>query len=249
MSEPTTNTPTPDQWKRDDNGLLPFVEYKYNGDGSINWRAMIKPEYLVVNKQAFERRNAKVPESIEGVEDKDLVILLAGIKDLARQRGYLNVTHTPITSTPNYYSVRTTIRWMPNFETNGETITFDSLADASSNNTQGFTKLYLAAIAENRGFVRAVRNFLGVHIAGQDEIGPTVEDESPTQSKGEAAKFLDGILSRNNISFEKFKNRMIKEEVKGADSWESVKDVPSEQVYEVAELVSRLLEAAKQKKQ
>lgn len=233
-------------WKRDENGLLPFVKYAYNADGSINWRKMIKPEFLVVNKQAFERRKQDVPKSIEGVDDKDLLILLGGIKDLARLRGYTFVQHTPIVTSPNYCSVRTTINWTPNFETDGESITFDSLADASTQNTNGFAKLYLAAIAENRGFVRAVRNFLGINIAGQDEVGADYVEEEPTDSNGNPHKFLEGILTRNSIKFESFKNRMVQKKVDGAEKWETLKDVPSNQVWEVASLVQQILDAKKQ---
>jgi hypothetical protein len=32
----------PDIYKRDIHGLLENVDYKFNDDGSVNWRAMIK---------------------------------------------------------------------------------------------------------------------------------------------------------------------------------------------------------------
>lgn len=248
MPDETTQTPeTPaiPSWKRNEDGLLSFVNYERNADGSINWRKMIKPEFLVVNKQSFERRKQEVPKTIEGVDDKDLLILLGGIKDLARLRGYTAVQHQPIVTSPNYCSVRTTIHWIPNFETNGSAIMFESLADASAQNTSGFAKLYLASIAENRGFVRAVRNFLGINITGHDEVGPPPEEEENSGSNGEPTKFLKDLLARNGIKFESFKNRMIQKEVKGAEDWESLSDVPSEKVWEVADIVNQILEAKK----
>jgi len=33
----------PDVYKRDEHGLLECVDYVFNDDGSVNWRAMIKP--------------------------------------------------------------------------------------------------------------------------------------------------------------------------------------------------------------
>ncbi len=36
------------------NGLLSNVEYVFNEDGSINWRAMVKAEHLYPNKDWFE---------------------------------------------------------------------------------------------------------------------------------------------------------------------------------------------------
>ncbi len=255
MAEETTPvTETPEQpvapaipsWKRNEDGLLPFLNYERNADGSVNWRKMIKPEFLVVNKQNFERRKQEAPKTIEGVDDKDLLILLGGIKDLARLRGYSRVQHQAMVSLPSYCSIRTTITWIPNFETGGEAVSFDSLADASAQNTQGFAKLYLAAIAENRGFVRAVRNFLGINIIGQDEVGATGEEDEDSGSNGKPVKFLEDLLSRNGIKFESFKNRMIQKKVKGAEDWESVASVPSEQVWEVADIVKQILDAKKQ---
>ena len=40
--------------KRDDNGLLtnPPVAYVFNEDGSVNWRKMVRTEFLVANKQS-----------------------------------------------------------------------------------------------------------------------------------------------------------------------------------------------------
>jgi hypothetical protein len=34
----------PDIYKRDIHGLLENVDYKFNDDGSVNWRAMIKKD-------------------------------------------------------------------------------------------------------------------------------------------------------------------------------------------------------------
>jgi len=36
----------PDVYQRDEYGLLENVNYIFNGDGSVNWRSMIKPEFL-----------------------------------------------------------------------------------------------------------------------------------------------------------------------------------------------------------
>ncbi len=38
-------------YKRNEFGLLEGVEYKFNEDGSVNWRAMIKPEHLYPNRE------------------------------------------------------------------------------------------------------------------------------------------------------------------------------------------------------
>ena len=66
-------------YKRNEFGLLEGVNYEYNEDGSVNWRAMIAPEHLYPNKGWFEMRNQPMPQSIEGLTDNQLLIKLSGI--------------------------------------------------------------------------------------------------------------------------------------------------------------------------
>jgi len=81
----------PDIYKRNEHGLLENVNYTFNDDGSVDWRAMVKPEFLYPNKDWFVRRNKPLPDSIEGLEDKQLLIMLGGIKELAKLRGYTSI--------------------------------------------------------------------------------------------------------------------------------------------------------------
>ena len=48
------NSLGPNLFKRDKNGLLTNIQYDFNEDGSVNWRSMIKEEYLFPNKSFFE---------------------------------------------------------------------------------------------------------------------------------------------------------------------------------------------------
>ena len=74
----------PDVYKRDQHGLLDCVDYVFNEDGSVNWRAMIKPEFLYPNKGWFDMRGQQVPNSTDGLRDNQLLIMLGGIKELAK---------------------------------------------------------------------------------------------------------------------------------------------------------------------
>src|SRR6188768_735933 len=111
--ELSPNSTPPIEFRRNEYGLLSHVNYVFNEDGTVNWRKMIKPEFLAVNKEAFERRNQIPPTSIEGLEDKDLIMLLGGIKELAKIRGYNLVSHFPISVSDHYVAVRTMISWIP----------------------------------------------------------------------------------------------------------------------------------------
>jgi hypothetical protein len=60
------NSLGPSLFKRDENGLLQNIQYHFNEDGSVNWRSMIKEEYLFPNKSWFDLRKKDVPKTIEG---------------------------------------------------------------------------------------------------------------------------------------------------------------------------------------
>jgi hypothetical protein len=77
----------PDVYQRDDHGLLKNQDYVFNEDGSIDWRSMIKPDFLYPNRDWFTIRSKPVPDSTEGLRDNQLLIMLGGIKELAKMRG------------------------------------------------------------------------------------------------------------------------------------------------------------------
>lgn len=150
------------KFKRDTYGLLECVDYIFNSDSTINWRAMINKEHLVPNRDAFKnQKDVNLKEiDVSALPDNQLLILLAGIKELAQIRGYKNVAYEVIQAQPDYVAVKCTIDWAPNYETSMEPVSFSALADAHLDNTKDFAKNFLMAIAENRAFIRAVRSFL-----------------------------------------------------------------------------------------
>ena len=244
-------------WKRDASGLIASIEHKLTPDGRVDWRAMVPKEFLVVNKQNF--KNRALPSSIEGLEDKDLLILLGGIKYIAALRGYDSVYHEVTFHSENAVGVKTTINWIPNYETDDRPVTFESLADATHHNTSSFARVYLSATAENRGFVRAVRNSLGINICGQDEIGrdsaPTTETGTQVQDADSGIRdMLSSTLEKNDISFDKFQNRMAVLETKGelfavgASEWKTLSDVNSENIFKIIAYIKEGVEKKKKSK-
>jgi hypothetical protein len=155
--------------QRDEFGLLKNIDYKFTQEGWVSWREMIDSKFLYPNKDWFEVRKQEVPSSIEGLEDNQLLIMLGGIKELARLRGFNCVRYTLENISDGHVSACCVINWMDNYE-NPEGCIFSSTANATLENTNGFGGKFLETIAENRSFVRAVRNFLNIHIVGADEI-------------------------------------------------------------------------------
>lgn len=163
------NSSGPDLYSRDENGLLKNIQYTFNEDGSVNWRSMIKDEHLFPNKSWFDLRKKDVPRSIEGLKDHQLLIKLSGIKELARLRGFESVSFETEKCHPDHVAVKCCIVFIANYETT-ERVIYEDMANATLNNTSSFAQKFLETIACNRAFVRCVRNFLNVHIVGDDEI-------------------------------------------------------------------------------
>lgn len=160
----------PGRFKRNGFGLLDNVDYTFDDDGSVNWRSMIKDEHLFPNKSWFDMRRKDVPRTIDGLGDHQLLIKLSGIKELAKLRGFSDVAYEVVKCEPDHVAVICRVTFLPNYETGGKAVVFQDMANATLNNTSNFATKFLETIACNRAFVRAVRNFLNVHIVGDDEI-------------------------------------------------------------------------------
>jgi len=234
---------------RDENGLLTDIEYKFAEDGFINWRGMVKPEFLYPNRDFFDSRNQEVPTSVEGLEDRQLLIMLAGIKELARLRGFKSVSYDVKHIDTNYVVATCSIEWIGNYETAGETVKFQDVANATADNTDDFCIKFLETIACNRAFVRCVRNFLNIHIVGFDEIdksknkkasfAPTASNALPITAQGTLEKLVNEKL--NITEFSEYKKHLrglwtkasesndekILDLLMEAKGWNSFKDIPA----------------------
>jgi hypothetical protein len=248
MSENTTeaNSPYPPSlFRRNSYGLLDNVKYEFNPDGSINWRALIPKEFLVPNKEKTQETD------VTKLEDKDLIILLGGLKYLAKLRGYTEVRQTLVKADPEhqYVAVNTKICWVGNYETDNQPVCFEELADAHPNNTTGFGKQYLTSIAANRGFVRAVRNFLGINIVGDAELkGANMTSDPGDMGAVKPQDTLEEFFQKNKCKFENVKNLLIKNGMEEATDWNSSKDIPTAKVFEVQALVKKAIEEKVAKK-
>lgn len=237
MRKSTGDFELPDNYQRDKFGLLKGVKYKFREDNTIDWRGMIKSEFTVFNLQLANEIQQKYQKqlkdiNINEVEDKYLLVLLAGFKELASLRGYTSVTYNIACAARDYAATSCHIEWIPNYETHGEKLVFESMADASVATTTGFGQNYLLAMAENRAFSRCVRNALGIHVVGFDEIGPKViGPPAQMQNKAAAHSMLQILLNERSISFPQLKEKWLKMGNEDAKDWKSLEDIPEEKVF------------------
>jgi hypothetical protein len=199
---------------------------------------MIKPSFLVANRQKTSKTD------VSALQDTQLIILLGGIKDLAQIRGFSKVEYKVYEAGSDYACVSCRIEWLPNFETQGLPVVFESTANAGFNNTSDFGQKYLVEIAENRSFCRAVRNFLRINIVSNDEVAPKISSAIPDASGKTSSSnatdpyfILSSLMKAKNVSLSSIKSKLKKEGLLEAEEYTSVKDISKDKVFE---LVGRL---------
>ena len=223
---------------RNEDGLINGVDYLFTEDGLIDWRKMVKPEHLVPNKDRTSETD------VTKLKDYQLIILLGGIKELAQIRGFTDVKYEIVSPHHEYVAATCSISWIPNYETEGREVTFSAIGDASPRNTNSFASNFLGPIAENRAFVRCVRNFLKINIVGKEELGgadapPTATNTSMATSDTsmDPRSMLQAVMNEKGVSFEKLKAKLDSE---GFDAVESLSDIPKLKTFELIERLKKV---------
>ena len=209
---------------RNEDGLINGVDYVFTDDGLIDWRKMVKPEHLVPNKDRTSETD------VTKLKDYQLIILLGGIKELAQIRGYTDVKYDVVSPSSDYVVATCTISWKPNYETEGEVVVFSAIGDASPHNTNSFARNFLGPNAENRAFVRCVRNFLKINIVGKEELGGAYASPVSTNGSSQISdtsmdprSMLQAVMNEKGVTLEKIKTKLSSE---GFDDISSLGDIP-----------------------
>lgn len=240
--EPETPTSTSERSSQhlyfDDRGLRNGIQYVFDESGFVDWSKMIDSKYIVANRSNFKNRQQPVPSDISSLDDKDKLVLLWGFKKVAQLRGYNSIRFIPIVAHEGFISLECQICWRGNYETGFQDVCFAGCGDAHMGNTFSFAQKYLTAIAENRAFVRSVRNSLNIPILGQDEIGPTEFSDETTNNQESGAKvspfnLLDLKLKEKGKSFESLKQKIENDKLCDTTGWEKPSDVPVEKILTI----------------
>ena len=219
--------------ERDEFGLVKGHNYIFDDTGRVNWRKLIKPEHLVAIRGGEET-------DITKLQDKDLMILLQGLKELADLRGYKSVTYKIINASPEYCCASCNIKWIGNYESEGREIEFESVGDASLSSTDSFAKLYMGAIAENRAFVRCVRNFLRINIVGRDEIKDGAKAEAQNNNTlNKQVSLLEEMMEKKKVQFDPHIISKLKEIGRWDEKYKSIRDLPPELIFLFLERIKK----------
>lgn len=229
------NSQGPSNFQRDNFGLLQNIQYTFNEDGSVDWRAMIKDDHLFPNKSWFQLRKKDCPRSIDGLADHQLLIKLSGIKELARLRGFNYIEYDFVKCDIDHVAVTCKTEFIGNYETGNQPVMFQDAANATIDNTNSFAKKFLETIACNRAFVRCIRNFLNVHIVGDDEIDKSDNKQDSSTNDISPSGFLKKELKENHgvSSYQEFlpmlrdlhKNKKISISTEVIKEWQDFLDI------------------------
>jgi len=231
----------PKSIKRNEHGLIQDVDYIFNEDGFIDWRSMLKDKWLYPNPS--KKLNTS---EVSKLQDRDLCILLGGIKELAQIRGFTNVRYSLHSPSSDYVVASCEITWVPNYETEGSEVVFSSVGDAGPHNTHGFGQSFLGPIAENSAFLRCVRNFLKINVVAQDEIAvnPTApqraQADTTTIDISDPKTLLSKLMGEKNINFTQIKTKLEKEDYPNAEDFSSVSDIPNIKIFELLDRIQKI---------
>ena len=218
------------------------VDYHFTEDGMIDWRKMVKDCYLYPNPS----KNLTETD-ISKLDDRDLCILLGGLKELAQIRGYTSVAYEVVAPSPDCVIATCKITWTPNYETENKEVTFSAIGDSSLNNTSGIGGVYyLASTAENRAFARCIRSFLRINVVSREELAKgflkaKTESSSSTVSAGSSspASLLEATMKKKGLSFSQLKSKLVDEGVSGAEEMSSVNDIPNDKIFELIDRIKK----------
>ena len=230
-------------FKRNELGLLTNVEYKFTEDNYVDWRAMINPKYLYVNKEAFQRRKETVPESVDGLKDADLIIGLGGLKEISQIRGFTSVSYRPITAQNDYAAVVCQIQWVGNYETNMVPVLFEDCACANSFNTGEMVQTYLLEMATNRAFARCLRNFLKINIVSREELPPPKQNRFNGSTNASPSVILANLMKEKGRSFKEVQEKLIAEGDTGFQIYTDWTDIPGDKAFSLIDRFKNLKES------
>lgn len=183
-------------------GLVDSIEYKFNESGFIDWRSLIPTEHLFPNVEKLKLLGKDPNSNVNDLDDSLILVKLAGIKFLAKVRGYNSVAFE-VNNLQDNVVAKCSIKWIPNYE-DPDGVEYQEVASCNIKNSDDFSLKFAETIACNRAFVRCVRNFLNINIVGEEEIEKKNRHET---SSSESKSSLNHGITPQAILLKSCKNK------------------------------------------
>ncbi len=232
------------KFKRNDLGLISSISYEYDEDGYINWRKLVKPEFLYANKEKTQETD------VSKLKDDELIIRLYGLRYLAFLRGYKSIKyHSHQNYTDGGIVLSCEITFLPNFETDGQEVIHTGVAGANELNARDMSRTYLAETCSNRAFARCIREFLRIPIVSDQELSANQEIVYSAKKQGSTPHdILTSHLDKAGTKFDSMRRHFIAKGMFNAGKWRSIEDIPVTTVFEIINLIKKKQEEKNAKK-
>lgn len=230
---------------RDERGLLKGVDHPLVNPYTVDWRKMINPEYVVLNRAAMAKLSVdtklisaeETARLLSEVSDDKKIVKLAGFRELLRIRGYSALKQT-VKAMPDGLVCECTITFLPNFETDGREVSYTAVAGASPTNVAPEYSQFLAAIASNRAFGRCVREFLGINSVTDEELNPN-EEVKVADAASKPVELVKKRCVDAGISFETLLKGLNGQGLSHTD-WVSFETLPASVALSALELIKEM---------
>lgn len=262
------------KFKRDpETGLIIDFQYPLKEDGSVNYRALLKPEHLYVPKDKIpliEKKYGKPLQDIDltQAEDRFLAVTMKGLRHICFLRGFKSIKNkVDSVSYDQGYQVTSacthtcTIKWIGNFETGMQEVTTSDSAEASLSNVGVFMKPFIVTASANRAFCRTVRFFLGLDsIVSKEEIfegkfellEKQEESAAPSSTGSDPLDLLRAHMKSMGLDFTKLKDNIVKryaDLIKNSapSEWTDLETIPKNDIFTIIGILVKSKEASNKK--
>ncbi len=231
---------------RDERGLLKGVEYDFDRFGFVNWRKLVSPEYIVLNRKECAKigidtkliSREEKEKHLEELGDDKKLIKLAGFRELSRIRGVRSVDQRVQEWNSGVVCCHTEIVFIPNIETDYQELRYTAVASASVADVAPDYSNFLAAIASNRAFGRCVREALGISVVTEEELNPNEIVEVNSVATSPQA-ILEDKCKTKNISLETVLKGLAGQGIEVDPNWVTFQSIPTAHILTALELTRK----------
>ncbi len=153
-------------------------------DGTVDWKSIVSDKNVILNRFYWAKNGVDVialdEEEIDRLKkegpEEGVMLLLAGFRQLAQARGVKSTKYEVVDRTEDRATVIATLTLVPTVEEPYE-VTICGVANCSLSNSSPDFFVHAEALASNRAFNRAWREYFNMSSVSYEETNPLDEPE------------------------------------------------------------------------